>query len=57
MTYESSLDALFFLDIHTLKKERRPGAEARRVRCATESLLALMCCPPDSDAPVGTENG
>jgi len=31
MAYESSLDALFFLDIHTLKKERRPGAEARRV--------------------------
>jgi len=45
MTYESSLDALFFLDIYTLKKERRPGAGARRKGCATESLLGLMCCP------------
>jgi len=45
MTYESNLNALFFLDTHTLRKEKRPGGEARRILCATESLLALMCCP------------
>jgi len=31
MTYESNLNALFFLDTHTLRKEKRPGGEARRV--------------------------